>query len=379
MGPTPLHQKIAFVAHAGTIAAPIPAGVQLCTQEFLGGLTLAGFDIRHFAAPLSTSLVKRLKQRLGVYGLARGEILAAAPALIRFVEEEGVEAVVINMANLAPFAAALRARFGPALRIALISHGNESGDHLKQLALGPHGIAHWHSTYRLGRELVDESRDRDAIDHVFCLSETEREIEHWLGAGSVTFVPRLVRPAPLSWRPEPGRVGYVGTLDHLPNREGLRQLLAALAAAGERAPAVRLVGGPACAAEQIVREHSGVEYLGPLDRAELEREAATWSVFIHPLFWHSRGASMKVAQALAWGIPIVTTEPGIRGYLWSKGGVVLARTPAEMAAIVRRCVWSRDTLTAMAADVRAAAETSPAPEAIAARLREGLTRPASAA
>jgi glycosyltransferase involved in cell wall biosynthesis len=367
-----------FVAHRGTITAEVPAGVQLCTAEFLEGLDRAGFAIKHFDAPMSATLLKRAKVRLGVHGVDRSEIDAAAPALVDLVEREDAKVVVINMANLAPYGRALRARFGARVRVGLISHGNESGDHLKSLVLANDSPAWRRSAYRLGRELVDESRDREAIDHVFCLSETERELEHWLGADDVTFVPRRVTPAPLDWHPVSGRIGYVGTLDHPPNREGLVRLLEAIAALGGKMPALRLVGGPTSAAAPIVERFPWVEYLGPLDTEGLKQEAASWAVFVHPLFWYSRGASMKIAQALGWGIPIVTTKSGVRGYQWSRGGVDLVRNPEEMATRLADRVWSPDKLTAMATDVRAAAASGPTVESIAALLRSGLL-PASAA
>jgi len=69
----------------------------------------------------------------------------------------------------------------------------------------------------LGQCLLAERRHRVAIDHVFTLSSWEAEIERWLGAGGVTALPRTVaRRAPLDWRPDACRLGFVGTLDHQP-------------------------------------------------------------------------------------------------------------------------------------------------------------------
>ena len=41
---------------------------------------------------------------------------------------------------------------------------------------------------------------------------------------------------------------------------------------------------------------------------------SSWGMFLNPVFWLSRGASMKLATGLRNGIPVLTTKNGMRGY-----------------------------------------------------------------
>jgi hypothetical protein len=70
-----------------------------------------------------------------------------------------------------------------------------------------------------------------------------------------------------------------------------------------------------------------------LDDPDLREEARTWNGFLHPIFCHPRGCSTKLATAIAWGIPIVTTSPGRRGYTWKTGSLLLAETPDDFASL----------------------------------------------
>ena len=169
---------------------------------------------------------------------------------------------------------------------------------------------------------------------MFCLAPFEAEIERWLGARAVTALPRTI-PArmPLTWTPDPARLGFVGTLDHPPTGDGLQRFLTAFEAIAPPDLRVRIVGGPAAAGRRLAARFQTAEYLGPLDDADLEREAATWSVFVHPLFCWARGCSTKLAVALAWQVPIATTPAGARGYTWREGVLPMADTPDAFARL----------------------------------------------
>src|SRR5207248_2611035 len=77
---------------------------------------------------------------------------------------------------------------------------------------------------------------------------------------------------------------------------------------------------------------------GPLSDHDLEREAATWSAFVHPLFCWARGCSTKLALALAWQLPIATTRAGARGYTWRDGTLPMADAPEAFARLASELV-----------------------------------------
>jgi glycosyltransferase involved in cell wall biosynthesis len=239
--------------------------------------------------------------------------------------------VFLNLVNLAPLALALKPRLPAHTRVVLLSHGLESVDFLHTIPLDSHS-RRLEST--LGRFLLAERRHRVAIDHVFTLSSWEAEIERWLGARGVTALPRTVaRRAPLDWRPDACRLGFVGTLDHPPTESGLEQFLAAFERFAPSTLQVRVVGGPEASGRSLAGRFRSVRYLGPLDDRALESEASTWSAFVHPLFCFARGCSTKLAIALAWCIPVVTTPAGARGYIWREGVLPMADSPESLARL----------------------------------------------
>jgi hypothetical protein len=119
-----------------------------------------------------------------------------------------------------------------------------------------------------------------------------------------------------------------------------------------------------------------VDYLGSLDEAELRDEATTWNTFLHPIFCNARGCSTKLAIAMAWHIPIVTTSIGHRGYRWTRGSLVLAETPAAFAS---RCLELLEPARAEEArhQVSLIAGSSPSLSEVAGAMREllGLSSP----
>jgi hypothetical protein len=91
------------------------------------------------------------------------------------------------------------------------------------------------------------------------------------------------------------------------------------------------VGGPAKTGRWLAKKYSIVDYLGSLNDAALAEEASSWNAVMHPIFCYSRGCSTKLAMALGWHLPIVTTTMGHRGYEWREGGLVIANEPARYA------------------------------------------------
>jgi glycosyltransferase involved in cell wall biosynthesis len=166
------------------------------------------------------------------------------------------------------------------------------------------------------------------------MSEEEAVLERWLGTKQPLVLPRLIGKGPLDWEPVDGRAGYVGTLDHTPNRVALESVLGRLRQLGSAGIEIRLVGRPTSIGEALSEEYPFVHYLGPLGDNALRTEAATWSLFLNPIFWLARGASMKLGRALAWGLPILSTRSAVRGYEWTDGD--LAVTPDDPGAFASR-------------------------------------------
>lgn len=324
-----------FIHDPADLDAPIPGGVQLCSREFLEVVRAASDDVALVPVTVTRSPHWRARRKLGLGAYLLYHPGEARTAIADAVKKLRPTHAFLNRSELMRLSGPLR-ELAPGIRVVLMSHGNQSGDDLYEIA-GPGGrrAQGWRAlrgSLQLGLDLVAESRHRHRHLHGVCVMSREEEmLERWLGASRVAVLPRLVRPRPVDWKPVAGRAGFVGTLDHTPNRVALQNLCARLAASG-RAPELRIVGGPESHGRALAAAHPFVHYLGRLDDDALREEVATWSLFLNPVFWLSRGASMKLGQSLAWGLPTLTSGAGARGYEFETGIAAVCDDDADSFA-----------------------------------------------
>ena len=361
-----------FVHHSGHLDAG-GGGVQLCSREYFAALTRAGFSLTPVEIPPDRRIEARVRRRFWPDPYTTWINRDAA---IRKIGQAGASRprwVFFNQHSLGELAGRSRAVLPAATKYAMLSHGLESTDYLHEMRElgGPPGRnATKGRALMLGWRLVQEARHARQFDHLFCLSDFEREIEHWLGSASATVIPRTVTPAPLDWRPLGSRLGFVGTLNHAPNREGLLLFLDAYKAIGGRAE-VRVVGGPADDGRILAARYPCVTYLGALPESALVEEASTWNCFLHPIFCYARGASTKLATALAWQIPVATTTTGFRGYSWRDGTIPCADDPRSFA-LLAETMLDRAVASRASEQVRRVTATLPTIDEVAAIIRERL-------
>ena len=309
-------------------------GVQVCTQEYVKVLETAGYQLRLVLFDQDRRVSTRVLRRLFSSPYNRPVPSDLAQRVIAEVRATSAEVVFLNQVALAAIAPEIK-RILPGTKIVVLSHGLESTDlvHAARLRgrLPAATLFAPAAEPVLGHVLVNETKLRSSVDAVCTLSPSDADLERWMGARHVCWIPRSVEPELLDWTPVRARFGFVGTLDHPPNLEGLAMALDALQSMGGDAIRVRLVGGPRTVSERLSRDYGIIEPLGVLDDDALKAEAATWSAFLHPIFSLARGCSTKLATALSWGIPVVTTDYGRRGYVWAKGDLTIGNSPFEFA------------------------------------------------
>jgi glycosyltransferase involved in cell wall biosynthesis len=325
----------ALFVSAESYLAKKSGGVQMCTQEYWQLLTKAGFDLKPVPYSPNQDLLSRIKRRVYPQPYHNRLPNNLLEIVLEAVKIHQPQHIFLNLVDVAPLAIELRQQLGPDIQLIMLSHGLESTDIFHGLRTRDEGAPFKSTTNRdrrfLGESLVEECKHRQNLDKILCLSAFDAEIERWLGAKSVIWVPRIIPAQKLEWQPRGNRFGFVGTIDHIPNREGLILFLEALQSKAPQGTSVRLIGGPESVAQTIADRFPIVEYLGRLSDEDLFDEAATWNAFVHPLFCYARGCSTKLAMPLGWEIPVVTTTPGHRGYQWSLGTLQVADTPEELA------------------------------------------------
>jgi GT2 family glycosyltransferase/glycosyltransferase involved in cell wall biosynthesis len=136
---------------------------------------------------------------------------------------------------------------------------------------------------------------------------------------------------------EPGTMLFLGSFRHLPNQEGLRWLYAhVLPRIHAAAPASRLllVGSEPPPPHALPHTEANVELVGFV--GDVREPLSRCAVFLCPILSGS-GVRVKLLEAFAAGIPVVSTRLGAEGLAERDGEIcALADTPEEFAAAVLR-------------------------------------------
>jgi hypothetical protein len=325
-----------FVSAAGFLTAQY-GGAQVCTKEYIATLQAAGLSLHFVSYNLDNRLSSRVFRKIWPSSYIRHNEPGLAHRIREVVKAINARFVFLNQVQLAPVAEELCKCLHPGCKIVALSHGLESTDLLHTLRFKRH-FPDGFPRHVLGKQLLADSLLREcayrsSLDAIFCLSPFDVELEHWLGARQVAWIPRTVNSDPVEWKPRGKRLGFVGTLDHAPNIEGLLLFLRSLSRVGGPGVRIRIVGGPGRIGRLLMKLFSTVDYLGMLPDDELRQEASTWNGFINPIFCYPRGCSTKLATAISWQIPIVTTTPGRRGYTWKHGRLLIADSPDSFSSL----------------------------------------------
>lgn len=357
-----------FVCHREFLA-PVSGGAQWCTREYRATLAAAGFRLIDVTYGNRTSLAVRLRRQVQPQPFDHIDATAIAAEVASSATTHGARWCFLNNADAGSLTPTLR-RAVPSLRLVFLSHGVELTDVVNNLRLGPDTApaVQRHPAW-LGQLLLAEIAQRQALDAVVCIAQPDLEVERWLGDRPRLFLPRQIPADDLPAAPISGRIGCVATLNHGPNRDGIERFAAELTAFPE--VELHLVGGPEEAGRALAAGFPAIRYAGPLDEAALRRAAATWRAFVNPIFCPARGASTKVATALGWGLPVLTTPDGARGYIWSDADLPLAATPHALAALAHEVATTAapERWTNAAKSVR---RLAPSPATVGATLRSFL-------
>lgn len=209
----------------------------------------------------------------------------------------------------------------------------------------------WLRTY-LGREATllerAERRAVRGVDLTFAVSESERAYYQGLGAAAVRLVPNGVDCAyydglPAGRSARPPVILYVGTMSWGPNIDAAlflaRQILPQLQA---RFPGLRLriVGRDPAPAIAALAGTSGIEVMGRVADVRPHLDAAT--VLAVPL-QAGGGTRLKILEAFAAGLPVVSSPVGCEG-LDVTGGVHLLVADRDRFAEAIAAVLAQDDL-----------------------------------
>ncbi|MCP9826032.1 hypothetical protein [Synechococcus sp. EJ6-Ellesmere] len=329
-----INSNILFVSNADYLK-PNGGGVQWCTNEYLKMMEASNLNISICSYSSDMNLFSRVKRRLLPQPFKGIVPKSAISEIISITRARKISFIALNNTEACSLASQIR-EIDKQIKILFLSHGAEIVDLVNQIRIDPKSISRLkRSPHWIGRTLRDEIYQRQSLDGAICISKEDVQFERWLGSRNTLFIPRSIHINLLPNRAKKHRMGIVSTLDHVPNRSGIIELANAMTNSNIQ---IRLVGGPTSIGEKLASLFKSIYYCGRLSDSDLKIEASTWRAFANPIFCQARGASTKVATALGWGIPVLTTPQGARGYEWDTEALPLASSPKDLARLVQMVV-----------------------------------------
>ncbi len=218
----------------------------------------------------------------------------------------------------------------------------------------------------VARREVEVAREADAVSLV-AAAEAGR-LEERAGV-PVACLPMAIRipPTPADVRSsDPSSILFVGGLDYFPNEVAVRWFASEVASRmGDPPPFHLSVVGACPDGVRDELESPAIRFLGYVDdvTGELPRHRA----FVAPMV-EGTGVKTKVLEAMAAGVPVVTSSAGVRGLSLENGvHCLVADTGEEFLACLRRLADDAGLAAAIGGQGRAYAAEFFSPEVIVSR------------
>lgn len=195
---------------------------------------------------------------------------------------------------------------------------------------------------RKEQKRFQESRDHEiaslnAYDEVVTLTQRDKEILEENGVRTPIYVsPAAVLSTVKPYKEFDGRLTFLGAKSHVPNCDGVAWMLDEVAPLlkSDPKPTLDLIGKgwSEVSSDLIIRTYGYVADLSPVLRG---------SIMIVPILSGS-GMRMKILEAAANSVPIITTTVGVEGLDFENGvSCLIADTPQDFARAIDLLVNDR--------------------------------------
>lgn len=287
--------------------------------------------------------------------------------LIRLLSEEEFDVVQLESLFMTPYIPTIR-RYSKA-SIVLRSHNLE---HVIQSRIATGEKNFLKRPYRkfLAKQLEEyEMAVLDRVDAVAAISPSDAQ--HFAEHGTrtpIATIPFAVEPSEyvMDERTKAGHVTFfhLGSMDWLPNEEGIRWLLEAVwPKVLAKRPKARLdLAGNKMPSDLLKREVEGVNIRGRVKNAlTFMRDR---QVMVVPLF-SAGGMRVKIIEGMALGKPVISTPIGAEGIDYTEGlNILIARNADEFAEHIISLDEAPDYMRMLGSEARKLIETRYADERI---------------
>jgi glycosyltransferase involved in cell wall biosynthesis len=246
----------------------------------------------------------------------------------------------------------------------LFQHNIESQIWKRLAASATHPLKRWYLASQHRRMWHAEKTLSEHVDGIVTVSPDDtrycREEYHLVNTlGDVPTGVDVHGFQPPSAPPPTPTIGFLGSMDWMPNIEGVlwfhRHVLPQLR---ERHPDLRLkiIGrNPPASLQALASEDPTIEVTGTVP--EVQPHVHACSVIAVPLL-AGGGTRIKIFEAMAMGVPVVSTTIGAEGLpLVDQQDLLLANQPDEFASSLSRLLSDQDQRLALAHRARQRMET----------------------
>ena len=272
------------------------------------------------------------------YHVKRFESKAFARRLVEVLKEETYDVVHVESVFLTPYLPLIRKH--SQAKVLLRAH-NVEHTIWQRVAQGEHNpFKRWYLKH-LSLTLATYERDHlNDYDGVVSITENDAQKLRAMGCcRPMVAIPFGITPeAGVRVEEEPNSLFHIGSMDWMPNQEGIRWFLDQVwPKVHERMPQLKLYLAGRKMPEDLMRfEKDGVRVLGEVPDAMYF--IASKQINIVPLLSGS-GIRVKIIEAMSVGKVVVTTTIGAEGIGCTDGvNVLIADTPEQYVDQLYRCV-----------------------------------------
>ena len=260
------------------------------------------------------------------YNCDRFYSTAVEKSLVDLVKTEHFDGIILDSLFTTPYLNALRAVFKG--KIVVRTH-NVEHQLWEQYSADASGLKKWYLK-RLARDLKRfEIQQLNAVDGILSISEDDSELFQSLGIRTaITQVPVPVEVNDHPLNVDGKSLYYIGSMDWKPNQQAVTELIGWMPRLREKIPELELhIAGSKSEEFLASDEPNGVFVHGYVN--SVEDFALEHGILVSPIRSAS-GVRIKFLEAMAAGIPIVTTKLGALGIdLTEPDCICIAETEAD--------------------------------------------------
>ncbi|MCQ2262054.1 MAG: glycosyltransferase family 4 protein [Bacteroidales bacterium] len=262
--------------------------------------------------------------------------------LIAILKQDEYDIIQLEGLYLTPYVSVIR-QFSKA-RIVLRAHNVENQIWRRIAHCTKNPLKRWYLKHLALALNAYEQEHVNDYDAVACITQNDADAFRKMGCRKpISVIPFGITPEVIdNVTEEENSLFHIGSMDWMPNQEGIDWFLESVwPALHKEIPEARLYLAGRKMPERLMKAQiEGVNVVGEV--ADSAYFIGSKQINIVPLLSGS-GIRVKIIEAMSLGKTVVTTSIGAEGINYTNGkDILIANTPEEFVAQIRRCVADKD-------------------------------------